>query len=137
MTVYWSDTLRNGVLDAYESTIGTSATLKLWSGTVPADEAAADATASGTVVATYSLASDWMSAASSGAKAFSSLPLSVSAANSGTLTHYRIYASGGTCHEQGSITTTGGGGDMTVDSTSVTAAQTVRVTAFSKTAPHG
>ena len=137
MAVYWSDTVRNAVLDAWETAIGTSAVVKLWSGTVPADEAAADATASGTAVATFSLASDWAGAAASGQKSLSSTPLSVTAANSGTLTHYRIYASNGTtCHEQGTITATGGGGDMLVDSTSVTASQTVRITAFTKTAPH-
>lgn len=136
MAVYWSDTVRNAVLDAWETAIGTSAVVKLWSGTVPADEAAADATASGTAVATFSLASDWCNAASSGQKSIPSV-LSVAASNSGTLTHYRIYASNGTtCHEQGTITVTGGGGDLTVDSASVTAGQTVRITAFTKTAPH-
>ena len=36
---------------------------------------------------------------------------------------------------QGTITATGGGGDMTVDNTSVTAGQTVNITAFTITAP--
>lgn len=119
------------MLDSIETTIGTSAVLKIRSGSVPATCATADA---GTALVTYSLASDWASAASSGAKALSSLPLSTTAGASGTAAHYRIYASDGTtCHEQGTVTATGGGGDMTVDNTSINSGQTVNITAFTKT----
>jgi len=129
MTIQLSVAVRNGMLDAIETTIGTSAVIKLRTGSPPANCAAAD---SGTVVATISLASDWMSAASSGSKAFSSTPLEDSSAdNPGTLAHYRVYASDGTtCGMQGTITATGGGGDMTVDNTSVTAGQDVKITSW-------
>lgn len=130
MTIQLSAAVRNAMLDAIETAVGVSAVLKLRTGAQPANAAAAD---SGTVVATISLASDWMSAASAGSKAFSSTPLTDSSAdNTGTLAHYRVYASDGTtCHMQGTITATGGGGDMTVDNTSVTAAQSVSITSWS------
>lgn len=130
MTVQLSVSVRNGMLDGIETAIGVSAVLKLKSGAPPANCAAAD---SGTVIATINLASDWMAAASAGAKAFSSTPLTDSSAdNAGTLGHYRVYASDGTtCHMQGTITATGGGGDMTVDNTSVAAGQQVQVTSWS------
>ena len=135
MAVYWSDTVRNAVLDAWETAIGTSAVCKIRSGSTPADEAASDV---GTALATFTRASDWASAAASGAKALASLPLSVTAGQTGTASHYRIYASNGTtCHEQGTVTASGGGGDMEIDNTSITSGQTVRITAFTKTAPHG
>lgn len=119
------------MLDAIEVTVGTSAVLKIRSGSVPATCATADA---GTALVTYSLGLDWASAASSGAKALASLPLSTTAGASGTAAHYRIYASDGTtCHEQGTVTATGGGGDMTVDNTSINSGQTVNITAFTKT----
>jgi hypothetical protein len=129
MTIQLSVAVRNAMLDAIESTISTSAVLKLKTGSPPANCAASD---SGTVVATISLASDWMAAASSGSKAFSSTPLTDSSAdNAGTLAHYRVYASDGTtCHMQGTITASGGGGDMTVDNVSVTAGQSVSVTSW-------
>lgn len=129
MTIQLSAAVRNAMLDAIETAIGTSAVVKLKTGAQPANAAAAD---SGTVVATISLASDWMAAASSGSKAFSSTPLEdASADNAGTLAHYRVYASDGTtCHMQGTITATGGGGDMTVDNTVVTAGQDVKITAW-------
>ena len=131
MTVQLSTTVRNAMLDAIETAIGTSAVVKLRSGAPPANCAASD---TGTVIATISLASDWMSAASSGSKAFSSTPLTDSSAdNAGTLGHYRVYASDGTtCHQQGTITATGGGGDMTVDNTSVAAGQSISITSWSQ-----
>lgn len=131
MTVQLSVAVRNAMLDAIETAIGVSAVVKLRSGAPPANCAAAD---SGTVIATISLASDWMGAASSGSKSFSNTPLTDSSAdNAGTLGHYRVYASDGTtCHEQGTITATGGGGDMTVDNTSVTAGQSVSITSWSQ-----
>jgi hypothetical protein len=130
MTIQLSVSARNAMLDALEVAIGTSAVLKLRTGAQPANCAAADA---GDVIATYSLASDWMAAAASGSKAFSSTPLTDSSAdNSGDLGHYRVYASDGTsCHMQGSITATGGGGDLTVDNVSVTAGQSVQITSWS------
>lgn len=131
MAVQFSTSVRNAMLDAIEVTVGTSAVLKIRSGSVPATCATADA---GTALVTYSLGSDWASAASSGAKALASLPLSTTAGATGTAAHYRIYASDGTtCHEQGTVTATGGGGDMTVDNTSINSGQTVNITAFTKT----
>lgn len=135
MTVQWSTALRNSLLDQYETAIGTSAVLKIRTGAQPADCATAD---SGTVLATINLASDWMSAASAGVKAWSSVPVTdVSADGAGTAGHYRLYASNGTtCHEQGSVTATGGGGDMTLDTVTFVLGQVFNVTGFTKTAPH-
>ena len=83
------------------------------------------------------MASDWAAAASGGSKALNNLPLSTTGLAPGTAAHYRIYASDGTtCHEQGSITATGGGGDMTIDNTSIASGQTVNITGFTKTEPH-
>lgn len=131
MTMQLSVSVRNAMLDAYETAIGTAAIVKLRTGAPPASCAAAD---SGSVVASITLATDWMSAASSGSKSFSSTPLTdASADNAGTLGHYRVYASDGTtCHDQGTITATGGGGDMTVDNTVVAAGQQVSITSWSK-----
>ena len=59
----------------------------------------------------------------------------VAAVAAGTAAHYRIVDNAGTtCHEQGSVTLTGGGGDMTLDNTSIAAAQVVTITAKTLTA---
>lgn len=130
-TVQLSVAVRNARLDAIETTIGTSAILKIRTGAPPADCATAD---SGTVLATLNLPSDYMSAASSGSKAKSGTWQDTSADNSGTAAHYRLYASDGTtCHEQGTVTATGGGGDLTLDNTSIASGQSVTITTWTKT----
>jgi hypothetical protein len=57
-----------------------------------------------------------------------------SADDSGTAGHFRIYASDGTtCHMQGTVTATGGGGDLQVDNTSFAVGQSFTVTSFTLT----
>ena len=133
MAIQFSVAARNAMLDAIETAIGVSAILKIRSGAQPADCATGD---SGTVLATINLASDWMAAASAGAKALSGLPVTDSSADAtGTAAHFRVYASDGTtCHWQGSVTITAGGGDLTLDSVSITAAQQVNITCWTLTA---
>lgn len=128
MALQYSVTLRNAQLDTIETTIGTSAVLKFRTGAPPADIATAD---SGTVLATLNLPSDWLAAASSGAKAKTGTWEDTSADATGTVGHFRIYASDGTtAHIQGTVTATGGGGDMTVDNTSFSTGQNVTVSSF-------
>lgn len=131
-----STTVRNAMLDAIESAIGTSAILKIWSGTLPASCAAANA-GDGVVLATFNLASDYMSAASAGSKSLSGLPIADTAAdNSGTATHFRLYASDGTtCHLQGTVGTSDA--DAIIDNTTIVAGQTVNIPTFTLTDPHG
>src|SRR6476646_4040465 len=96
MALQLSTSCRNARLDAIETTISTSAILKIRTGAAPANSAAA-----------------------SGSKAMSGTWQDASADAAGTAAHFRIYDSGGTtCHIQGTVTATGGGGDMTVDNTS-------------------
>lgn len=132
MAVQYSVAVRNAKLDAIETVVGTSAIMEVRTGAQPATCATAN---SGTVLATLSLPSDWMAAASGGSKAKSGTWSDSSADNTGTAAHFRIFASDGTtCGMQGSVTATGGGGDMTVDNTSFAAGQAFSVTGFTITA---
>ena len=131
----FSTTVRNARLDTVESTISTSPILRIRTGAAPANCATAD---SGTVLATMTLPSDWMAAASSGSKALSGTWEDTSADASGTAGHFRIYDSAGTtCHIQGSVTNSGGGGDMELNNVSINATQAVTITAFSLTDGNG
>ena len=131
MAVQLSVAVRNARLDAIETAIGTSAILRIRTGSVPANCAAAD---TGTVLVEMTLPSDWLAAAASGAKAKAGTWQDTSANATGTAAHYRIYDSAGTtCHLQGTVTGTGGGGDMEIDNTSITSGQQVTVTSFSLT----
>lgn len=132
MAFQFSTTARNAALDAIETAIGASAILKIRSGSAPANCGTAD---SGTVLATLNLPSDWLAAASSGSKSKSGTWEDTSADATGTAGHFRIYASDGTTvHMQGTITATGGGGDMTLDNTSIASGQQVTITSFTLSA---
>lgn len=131
MTIQLSTAVRNARLDAIETTIGASAVLKIRSGAPPANCATAD---SGTVLATVTCPSDWLAAASAGAKSLLGTWQDSSADATGTAGHFRLYASDGvTCGMQGTVTATGGGGDMTVDNTSFASGQVFNVTSFTLT----
>jgi hypothetical protein len=125
--------IKNARLDAVESTIGASAVLKIRSGAAPANITDAD---SGTVLATVNLPSDWMAAASGGVKSKSGTWSDASADAAGTAGHFRIYASDGITQKiQGSVSASGGGGEMIVSNTSFAAGQPFTVDSFTIT--HG
>ena len=131
MALTYSAAIKNARLDAVESTIGASPTLRIRSGAAPATVATAS---SGTVLASCTLPSDWMAAASGGSKAKAGTWEDTSADASGTAGHFEIVASDGTTvGMRGSVTVTGGGGDMTLDSVSFTAGQSFSVTSFTLT----
>jgi hypothetical protein len=131
MALKASTSVRNAKLDAVEVTIGTGAVVKIFTGSPPANCAAAD---SGTVLASISCPSDWMAAASGGSKAKSGTWEDSSADNTGTAGHFRVYASDGTtCHLQGTVTATGGGGDMTVNNVSLASGQPFTIVTFTLT----
>lgn len=131
MALQYAILLRDAQLDAIETHVGTSPILRIRTGAPPADVATAD---SGTILAALTLPSDWLAAASSGAKAKAGTWEDLSADNAGTAGHWRIYTSGGTAKMQGTVTITGGGGDMTVDNTVFAAAQAFTITGFTITA---
>jgi hypothetical protein len=53
----------------------------------------------------------------------------------GTAGYFRAYSGGGTAVIDGSVTATGGGGDMTLDSVSIVAGGTVAVTSWTVSHP--
>lgn len=131
MAVQLSVAVRNARLDAIETAIGVSPILRHRTGAVPANCAAAD---SGTILAALTLPSDWLAAAAAGAKAKAGTWEDLAADAAGTVGHFRIYdAAGTTCHLQGTVTATGGGGDMEVQNVIFAVGQAVTVTSFGLT----
>lgn len=130
MALQYSVTVRNAKLDAVETAIGVSAVLRIRSGSPPASCSSAD---QGTVLASITLPSDWMNAASSGTKTKNGTWTDAGADADGTAGHFRVYASDGTtCHIQGTVGTSGA--DMIVDNTSFATGQSFTVTTFTLTA---
>lgn len=133
MAVQYSTAVRNAMGDAWETAMGAAIKVQIRTGSPPANCAAAS---TGSLLCEFTLASDWSAAASSGVKTLSNTPISATASAAGTAAHYRFFDNAGTtCHEQGTITATGGGGDMEIDSTTVTNGQTLRITGYTKTWP--
>lgn len=129
MAIKLSVAVRNAMLDAYETTIGTAPKLRVLTGTAPANCAAAQ---TGTLLAELTLPSDWAAAAASGAKGLSG-SWSGSVTVAGTAGYFRIVdSSGTTCHEQGTIGTSGQ--DINLTSTSLTVGQVLVITAKTLTA---
>jgi len=134
MATQLSVAVRNAMLDAIETAIGASAVLKIRTGAPPASVSTAD---SGTVLASLTLPSDWLAAASNGSKAKNGTWEDSSADAAGTAAHYRIYASDGTtAHIQGTVTATGGGGDLLVDNAVFAAGQSFTITAYTLNMPN-
>lgn len=129
MAVQFSTTLRNNRSDQIETTIGVSPTLCIFSGSAPANCGASN---TGTVLSTMTLPSDFMKAANNGSKELSGTWQDASADATGTAGHFRIFT-GANCHIQGTISASGGGGDMVVSTTSFTTGVIVTVNSFTLT----
>ncbi len=132
MALQFSVAVRNARLDAIESAIGVSPTLEIRSGAPPVNAAAAD---TGTVLATLALPSDYMAAASAGSKQLLGTWQDLAADATGTAGHFRV-KQGATTHIQGTITATGGGGDMLLDNTSLAVGQQFTINGFTLNEPH-
>lgn len=134
MTIQLSVAARNARLDSFETAVGASPKLRFYSGAQPANCAAAR---TGTMLCEIALPADWMANASNGSKAISGTWSGAGAAGAGTGTnagHFAIMdAAGAVCHQQGSVTVTGGGGDMTLDNINIAQNQAVNVTGYTLT----
>lgn len=132
MGVQRSVAARNAQLDAFEVVVGTDPLLRIYSGSMPANCAAA---ATGTLLMEATLPTDWLAAASSGSKAKAGTWSDGAANASGTAGYYRIYDNTGTtCHEQGECTDTGGAGPMKLSSTAIVAGEPVTIATYAITA---
>ena len=134
MAFQYSVAARNAQLDAIEATVGSAPVLEIRTGSAPATAATAD---SGTLLVSITLPSDWMAAASGGAKALSG-SWSDTVATTGTAGHFRI-KQGATCHLQGSVSqraADGGSGDLQLDQAAagLVAGQVLTISAFTLTA---
>lgn len=128
MTIQFSIPVRNARLDAITTVIGATAHLIIYSGVQPADCSEA---ATGTVLASLELPSTWMLSASSGSKGKTGTWTDASADASGTAGYFRIYNSiESACGMQGSVTATGGAGDMTLDNINIVEGQAVTISSF-------
>lgn len=107
-------------------------TIKIYTGTQPAT---ANDSASGTLLATFTLADPAFSAASAGVATLLGTPRTTTGAAAGTAGWFRAADSTGATVFDGSITTSGGGGQLILNTTTVSVGVQVEITGGSYTQP--
>lgn len=126
--VKFSEAVKNARANAIESAVGASPVMEIRSGAAPADVTTAD---SGDLLVSIQLPADWLTAAAAGVVNKNGA-WSAAASAAGTAGHFRI-KQGATCHMQGSVTATGGGGDLQLVNASIAAGQNVSIDSASIT----
>jgi hypothetical protein len=114
----FSTAIRNASLNAITTAAGNGALLTLYSGTRPATGAALSGN---TLLGTLTCGSPLAPAAANGTLTFSTITEDSAADASGTCTWARLTTSGGTFLIDFSVTATGGGGDITMNSVAISA----------------
>lgn len=135
MAVKYSTTLRNAQLDVISgaSGVGASGLLRIYSGTRPANVAAA---ITGTLLAELTLNATFAPGAAAGVLTANAITGDTSANATGTATHFRIWKSDGTTAViDGDVGTSGS--DLNLTSTSIVATEPVNVTSLVITRGNG
>lgn len=111
---------RNTLADAIDTLVGTAGVLVYMDDT--------------TDIASFSLDNPAFGAASTGTITLAAVSATTGITN-GTVDKFEVRTSGATVIYSGTITATGGGGDITVDNTNITTGQTVNLTSHTFTIP--
>ena len=131
MALTLSVTARNAACDAVVDLLDTGATDATGDLTINADSAGAP----GTVLVTVNLQNPAFGNAASGTASANGLPLQGTVTNSGTAAWFVVRDRNNAEVFRGTVTATGGGGDMEISNTSLTANETVQVQTFDVTMP--
>lgn len=136
MTLRISTSVRNAMVDAVKTLIDAgsgAAKLRIYTGNQPASVATG---ATGTLLADIPFADPSFGATSTGSAAADVTPvLTVTAGASGTAGWFRILDSDNNALIDGAVTATGGGGELTLATTSVTSGLAVSITGLTLTQP--
>jgi len=127
MAVDLNYTLADAMLNTYDTHFPAGSLLQFRSGPPPGAENAA----SGTLLAEITTPVSPWGAAGNGTKPKANI-WSVTAVAGGTIGHYRFKNAADTKREEGTVTATGGGGDITVDNLVITVTQVITVNTFTK-----
>lgn len=130
MALKMSAAVRNAMLDAITAQVGTTAKLRIYSGTRPANVAAS---ITGTLLAELTCNATFAPAASGGVLTLNSITSDTAADATGTATHFRLWSSAGsTAMVDGDVGTSGS--DLNLNTVSLVSGATVSVTSFTVTA---
>jgi hypothetical protein len=127
MAIQHSTTTRNRLRDGYVAAFPVSSSLVIRTGAA----AGVGNAAGGSILATITLPATPYTSGTG--QVTLSGTWSATASGTGTAGHYRL--TNGTDIEEGTITATAGGGDLTLDSVSITSGQTVTINSWTRTMP--
>lgn len=135
----WSTDVKNAIVDAIAARVdaGSGAgKLRIYTGSRPAGPGTA---ASGTLLAEFTLNDPAFGAGSSGVATLDITPAveDTAADNTGTAGYARFVDSDNNGRIDATVTATGGGGEVTLNTVSIVASAVVTVTGFTITAPAG
>ena len=116
---------RNAGVDAITALLDGGGTLEIRTGSQPATPADAD---SGTLLAEIELAATAYDPAVSGEAQLAGTPLSADAVASGTAGHFRLKDAQENPVVDGSVSESGGGGDLILDNTDINEGQKINIT---------
>ena len=126
---------QNSRLSAMLTEAGASPVIKIYTGSLPANVAAAR---TGTVLATLNLPTTYFSAPSGGSMSLTGTWSDNAADAAGTCGYFTLFKTdGSTACWQGDVTITGGGGALTVDNPVFAVGQAFTITAFTVTDANG
>lgn len=136
MALGLSTSARNAACDAIVDLLDAGAgagTIQIRSGTRPANP---NTTATGTLLATVTLIDPAFGAASTGVATLTD-PASVTGVAAGTASWFRALDSNSNAVMDGDVTATGGGGDLQLNTTTISVGLTVDITGGTVTMPIG
>lgn len=138
MALQFSTTLRNDMMstnspitEVWNTVLGASATLGIFTGSPPANCAAAN---TGTLLGTFTLNASPFAVASGGSMVLNGLPLNATASGGAGATpgYFRMFDGSAVCHVQGTCAV--GSGDLDWNGT-ITSGQAISITGATVTAP--
>lgn len=130
MVLDYNNALANAALNSiYDTNFPAGSIVEIRSGA----PAGAEAAAGGVLLASITTPAGPWAAAATGSKAKTGTWQDTAADATGTAGHFRLKNAAGTLLEEGTITATGGGGDMTLDNISIAINQVVTVTGYTRT----
>lgn len=132
MAVQLATATVNAMADAVDALINTggAGTIKVYSGTQPAN---ANASITGTLLATFTLDNPAFGTASGGVLTLSATPLSSTGVAAGTATHFRCASGGAATVFDGSVSTSGA--QLNLNTTTISVGVTVEITSGFFTMP--
>ena len=130
MVLDYNNALANAALNAiYDTNFPAGSIVEIRTGA----PAGAENAAGGSLLASITTPAGPWAAAAAGSKAKAGVWQDAAADAAGTAGHFRKKNAAGTLLEEGTITVTGGGGDMTLDNIVIAINQVVTITGYTRT----